>query len=53
MFSAGRSFVATKAESAWRPRLARLARGWVSGLSGGALDYFGLRTRGRGVEGRQ
>ena len=48
---AGRLSVAPKTESARRPQLARAARRRVSGLSGGALDYFGQRTRGVGSKG--
>ena len=45
---AGRLFVAPKTEGARRPRLARAARRWAFGLSGGALDYVGMRMRGAG-----
>lgn len=48
---AGRLLVTSKAEGSRRPHLARVAPGWVSGLSDGALDYFGLRTKGAGSEG--
>lgn len=46
---ADRLFVASKAVTTWQPRLARLAQGWVCGLSSGDSGYCGLRHGAAGL----